>query len=249
MVKDFVIIADLGAAGNLVRNLMLLGETDWPMASDRLLTILNQYPVNLALKDWLQTEYQLRFWKRYYALDLSDNLDYIQFQQLPVTKLPRVWLNHSAFWQLGQYNMFAKDCKIVYVAPATPVGLEWQIRSYVNKKTIPLLHDFCFEHDREQQRRQYIDLHGEEAYYMLNITNMMHIINKRQQQFRQQIPDSQCIDLETLVTGSIPSVYHALKQATGLDIAIDSIKKVVTAWRNLHWNDTADWKYHKIFQQ
>jgi hypothetical protein len=61
MVKDFVVVADLGAAGNLLRNLMLLGETDWPLLADRNARILNQYPADLALDNWLNQEYQLRF--------------------------------------------------------------------------------------------------------------------------------------------------------------------------------------------
>lgn len=64
MVKDFLVVADLGAAGNLVRNLLLLGDTDWPQETNRLARILNQYPVNLELKNWLEQEYRLRFWTR-----------------------------------------------------------------------------------------------------------------------------------------------------------------------------------------
>ena len=248
MVKDFVVVADLGAAGNLVRNLMLLGHTDWPLRTHRLANVLNQYPADLELQNWLQTEYQLRFWKHYYGLDLSDNLDHTQFQQLPMTTLPRVWLNHSAFWQLDQFEMFAESCKIVYVAPATSQGLEWQIRSYASKKTIALLHDFCFDHDREQQRQNYIDLHGADAYYLLNITNMKHFVDQRQKEFRLKIPRAQCIDLEVLTTGTMAVIQHALEQSTGLNIAIGAIQQVIDAWRNLHWHNTSDWEYHKIFQ-
>ena len=248
MVKDFVIVADLGAAGNLVRNLMLLGETDWPAAADRSATILNQYPSNLELQYWLQTEYRLRFWEHYYKLDLSNELNYTQFLKLPLVELPRVWLNHSAFWQTAQFKMFTTHCNIVYVAPVTATGLEWQIRSYTSKKTIPLLHDFCFEQDREQQKQQYIEMHGIEAYYLLNITNMKIIIDQRQREFRLQIPNVQCIDLEILLNGTASKIHYALKQATGLNIAINTIEQVVTAWRRLHWSNTEDWKYHKIFQ-
>jgi hypothetical protein len=249
MVKDFVIVSDLGAAGNLVRNLMLSGETDWPMVTDKFTTILNQYPRNLELKDWLQQENRLRFWLHYYKLDLSNELNFAQFLKLPQAKLPRVWLNHSAFWQPDQFEMFVNHCNVVYVAPTTAHGLEWQIRSYASKKTIPLLHDFCFEQDREQQKQQYIDTHGAEAYYLLNITNMKHIIDQRQQEFRLKIPHAHCIDLEVLVNGTVASIQDALTQATGLHIEIGTIEQVVNAWRQLHWSSTEEWNYHKIFQQ
>ena len=247
MVKDFLIIADLGAAGNLVRNLMLLGNTDWPLATDRFTRILNQYPADLALDNWLDQEYQLRFWKQHYGLDLSDNLDNMQFSQLSAVELPRVWLNHSAFWQQEQFDWFSKHCNTVYVAPSTPEGLEWQIRSYMSKKTLPLLHDFCFEHNRDQQRREYVQQHGIDAYYKLNVENMKEIIDQRQQQFWNQIPNG--IKLELLLTGSPAQIQTALEQTTGLTIDVQQIEQVVTAWRRLHWTDTADWEFHYLFQQ
>lgn len=247
MVKDFVVVADLGAAGNLIRNLMLLGETDWPLLSDRLERILDQYPSDLQLSNWLQKEYQLRFWQRYYNLDLSNELNYSLYQEVPATALPKVWINHSAFWQPTQLETFIKHCNIIYVAPVTDAGLEWQIRSYAIKKTIPLLHDFCFEHDQEQQKQDYIDTYGTAAYYLFNITNMKHIIGQRQHDFRLQM--AKCIDLEVLINGTPMEIHQTLKQATGLDIAVDAIGQVVAAWRALHWSDTADWEYHTIFQQ
>jgi hypothetical protein len=42
MVKDILIVADLGAAGNLLRNLMLLGNTDWLLLTDKIKTIFQQ---------------------------------------------------------------------------------------------------------------------------------------------------------------------------------------------------------------
>ena len=248
MVKDFLVIADLGAAGNLLRNLMLLGATDWPHETNRLARILNQYPPDLSLKNWLQKEYQLRFWKQHYSLDLSDNLDSEQYCQLPTLDVPRVWLNHSAFWQTEQLAWFDEHCNIVFVTPTTQAGLEWKIRSYTSKKTVPLLHDFCFEHNREQQQQQYIQTHGEEAYYTLNICNMKQIVDQRQKMLLNQF-HNKCIELELLLTGSAEQIHTAIKQLTGLDIPAEQIGQVVTAWRQLHWQDTADWKYHSIFQQ
>ena len=247
MVKDFLIIADLGAAGNLVRNLLLLGNTDWPYETNRLARVLKQYPAGLELKNWLQQEYQLRSWTTNYGLDLSDNLDSDKFCQLPATNLPRVWLNHSAFWQAEQLTWFAEHCNIVFVAPTTLAGLEWQIRSYVCKKTVPLLHDFCFMENRDQQRQQYIETYGKKTYYALNITNMKHIINQRQQLFLRKLSDK-CITLELLVSGSSEKIHTEIKKITNLNISTEKINQVVTAWRKLHWIDTIDWEYHSIFQ-
>jgi hypothetical protein len=228
--------------------LLLLGDTDWPQETNRLARILNQYPINLELKNWLQQEYRLRFWTQYYSLDLSDNLDCELYRQLPTADLPRVWLNHSAFWQEEQLAWFADHCNIVFVAPTTATGLEWQIRSYASKKTVPLLHDFCFEHSREQQRRQYIETHGEQAYHTLNIVNMKHIIDQRQQLFVNHWRN-RLIALELLLTGSAEQIHTAIKQLTNLYIPTDAIDQVVTAWRGLHWDNTTDWEYSNIFQQ
>jgi hypothetical protein len=249
MVKDILIVADLGAAGNLLRNLLLLGNTDWPLSTDKIKTILNQYPVNLQLKNWLQVEYKLRFWSRYYGLDLSDQLDFKNYQTLPPTLYPRVWLNHSAFWEKDQIKSFLHKCCVVYVAPSTSRGLEWQIRSYVTKKTKELLHDFCFTDNREIQIKKYIKDYGIDAYYLYNIENMKCIIEKRQIDMKKIISSTQCIDLETLLFGKSDEIRDMIQQATELSIPTEQIEKVVSAWRKLHWDDTTTWEYHKIFQQ
>jgi hypothetical protein len=246
MIKDFLVIADLGAAGNLIRNLMLLGKTDWPGQTDRLLIILNQYPTELQLNNWLKQEYQLRFWKQQYGLDLSDNLDHVLFESLPTVELPRVWLNHSAFWQEEQFQWFSSHCNIVYIAPSTLAGLEWQIRSYVSKKTLSLLHNFSFENSHDQQCQEYIQQHGIDSYYEFNIRNMKEIINQRQQRFWTLIPDG--IKLELLLTGSPTEIHNAMLKKTGLNIDVQQVDLVVTAWRKLHWNDTPNWEYHHLFQ-
>ena len=76
---------------------------------------------------------------------------------------------------------------------------------------------------------------------------MKEIINQRQQQFWNLIPDG--ITLELLLAGSPTEIHTAIQQTTGLIIDTQQISQVVTAWRRLHWTDTADWEYHYLFQQ
>ena len=55
-----LVVADLGAAGNLVKNLIMLSpEIHWPFQKDRYQTILNQYSTTVNFDNWLSIEYQL----------------------------------------------------------------------------------------------------------------------------------------------------------------------------------------------
>jgi hypothetical protein len=138
---------------------------------------------------------------------------------------------------------------VAHISPVTDEGLEWQVRSYISKKTLPLLHDFCFKYDREQQRQRYIQDHGIDSYYFHNITNMKEILKSRQQYFRNQLLGNQCIELELLLHGSAADIQNSIQQVSGVNVAIDHIEQVVQSWRNLHWDHTEEWNYHNIFKK
>lgn len=234
---DIVVVADLGAAGNLVRNLLLLSEqTDWPLATNRLDTISKQYQSDLT--KWLEIEYRLRFWDRYYNVDISNDINLVKFYQRKITNRPVVYLNHSAFYQDEKYQQLAPQVSTIYVAPKTDFGLRWQIRSYCEKKTVERLHNFTFDSDVDAQRDRYCREHGQEAYYKLNVKNFQEIVATRQQEFGP--PD---IPLELLLSGSVTAIASALN-CVSLDLT--QVEQIITAWRQCHWplNETDNWKYY-----
>jgi hypothetical protein len=242
MVKDILIIADLGAAGNLVRNLLLLSaQVDWPLPTDRYASILSQYQNLTDMSQWLDIEYKLRFWKNYYEVDMSDHLDFQIFQQRKRMSSPVVYLNHSAFYQPVELEQFKNEVDILYIAPITKFGLDWQVRSYCEKKTVEKLHNFTFESDMEQQKYQFCKEHGHDAYYRLNITNFKEILKSRQKEFGT--PD---LPLEMLLSESIIPILEIISQRVGVSIDTQQAEQVLAHWRQCHWllSDTNNWKYH-----
>lgn len=245
--RNVLIVADLGAAGNLLRNLLLLNEHfDWPLSAHRIDTIKNQY-LPVSLDRWLPVEYKLRFWEACYEIDLSDHLDWAKFSSInPSKKSPIIFLNHSAFWQIDEFDMFLDNFDILHVSPITKFGLEWQIRSYSEKKTVSLLHDFCFEHNREKQKADFIKRHGPESYYKMNITNMYNIIRQRQIDFRSRLDDKNCFPLENFLQGPATPFIEFIESNLGIKLDIEITNQVMHSWRSLHWplEHTEDWNYH-----
>lgn len=242
MVNDIVIVADLGAAGNLIRNLTLLSEqVDWPLTADRVATIFNQYNPDNNLNQWLPTEYRLRFWNKYYNVDISDDIDLLKFSQRRIAAKPVVYLNHSAFYQSDRYQQLKNMVKTLYVAPVTDFGLKWQIRSYCEKKTVEQLHNFTFDTDVEAQRNNYCRIHGVDTYYRLNIKNFTEIVNSRQTKFGS--PD---LPLESLLFGDTAQVVDILLKK--LDISVDKelANQILIKWQQCHWplEQTTNWKYY-----
>lgn len=250
MVKNVLIVGDLGAGTNIIRNLLLLGNYSWPLQTEKFEKILLQYPDNIELKDWLQQEYILRFWSKHYGVDLSDTLDYDRYcNQFVKLALPVIFINHSAFYQQQEFDEFVKEFDVLFVAPTTELGLEWQIRSYCEKKTVELLHDFSFDNDRESQIQQFKKSNGEEAYYNLNIANMKEIISQRQTDFGKQLPLSDQISLESLLYDSPDAIVNTLNVKFHQNLPMDKVSLLLSKWRNLHWpiEQTTNWKYHHLF--
>jgi len=244
MVKNILIIADLGAAGNLIKNLLWLSsEVDWPIPKDKKTTILNQYTADTSFAQWLHKESQLRVWKHYYGIDLSYDLDYTTFNKHFIKKdLPVVFLNHSAFYQLNKVNEFNDNFTTLYIRPATNFGLEWQVRSYCEKKSVEQLHNFSFNNSPDQERDEFIRINGPGAYYRVNVGNMREIIRDRQNYLDKIIQNK--IDLETILSGSTDEIANALPVT--VDKAL--IVEVISAWRSLHWplETTLDWEYTNV---
>ena len=243
MVKDIVIVADLGAAGNLVRNLILLSDqVDWPLLTNRHATILSQYPTTLELENWLPVESKLRFWNKYYGVDISDNLDVDKFSRRQQRAKPVVYLNHSAFYQPTEFRSVADIATTMYVAPTTEFGLHWQIRSYCEKKTVKKLHNFTFETNVDNQIKQYCETHGVEAWEKLNVKNFQCIVEQRQKEFG--VPD---LCLEMLLSEPVQNIVDAIANKLNIAIDVESAEQVVERWRSLHWplEQTMDWKYFR----
>ena len=246
---NFLVAGDIGAAANLVRNIMLLSaDVDWPLTTSRFDTILNQYPTDLKTKltDWIPIEERLRFSEKLYGVDISQDLDWVNYQRNIVAKnKPAVLINHSFVWQLDNFFIFASHMPSAVVMPTTDLGLAWQIRAYCEKKGVEIMHNFTFSDCIQEQTVAYIAQHGLESWYKENITNMKMIIKDRRDRAIAQIEPNLVIPLEWLIDHDNYMIIEWLKERFGIGIDFDQASQVLGAWRNLHWptEQTQDWKY------
>lgn len=250
MVKDSLVIADLGAASNLIKNLLYLGDYYWPLAGDKFIQISNQYRPDLELDHWLEQEYKLRFWQEKFGIDLSDDLDFGKYMRtLSTREYSAVFVNHSAFWQQDKFLEFAERTDYIYIMPFSIVGLEWQIRAYCEKKTIPLLHDFSFVSNREVEITKFKQEFGDSAYYEMNIANMIDIMKNRQTQFYKVIDHNRVLALEDVLLNDPNVLCKILCELFDQDLPKNQVTSVIESWRSLHWpfDKTAAWQFHHLF--
>lgn len=238
MNKHLLLIGDLGSGVNLVKNLCLLDKSfDCPW-QDRYNFFLSTYK-NSTLKNWLSYEHQTRFWKSRYGFDLSNTLDYRDLTRINRT----VFINHSAFWQQNQLDMFEHSCNMVLLAPMSDQGLRWQIRAYVEKKGIDKLHNFSFENEG-LEKPAYINKHGLENYYKFNVLNMYEIIKKRRDQLAKKLT---VFDMSNVYKGHNDIVQYF--NNCGLSIPPQLADNLYKEWYSKHWdyNTTDQWIWNESY--
>jgi hypothetical protein len=74
--------------------------------------------------------------------------------------------------------------KLVSLYPENDTELRWQINAYIEKLGIERLQNFTFLNNIEQQKNNYINKHGANAYYKLNVLNMFEILKDRINDYR-----------------------------------------------------------------
>jgi hypothetical protein len=232
-----IIIGDLGAGSNVVKNILLLNkEFDWPNVQvlDRLSFIKESiYPVNLASKldEWLQFEYKFRKFNDYYGVDISDSYGDIN-TQLIVQKSQNKKIALLCHWPEFATNLKNKYplIKLVSLYPESKFDLLWQIKTYIDKVSIEKLQNFSFVDNVEAQRKQYMDKFGEEEYYKFNVLNMIEILNRRKESYKNI--DGHAIKINSLLSDS----SWISKVGKFLNIELDETESIdlLNHWRNLH---------------
>lgn len=256
MSKNFLIIAAGGAAGNLVRNILLSSnDVDWPLLTDRHTTIMNQYPIILKennLFGWWGIEHNLRFYNQYYGIDLNFSTDYARYILSDINKnKPIVFLNHSFAWgdNSDQLQLFSTNLKLLHVAPITKQGLEWQIRALHLKclERPESMIDYSFVDNKDFQVKEFISKYGRLEYFKMNIINMREVTNRQQKTFLEVNRDIPLLPLEWLITADPTMITNKLVDIFGITLDINIVSSILTQWRQLHWNysDTFDWEFAK----
>lgn len=240
---------DIGAAANLIRNILLLSpDVHYPFDHSRLDRILNQYPDHLAIdkQQWIFIEAKFRFFQHIYNVDLSFDLNWEHYQNtVKNADKPGVFINHSFVYDLDNFFVFLKNMPTLIVMPITDFGLEWQVRAYCEKKGVDIMHNFTFADNVAEQKEQFIQQHGHEAWCIENIQNMKHIIKERRDSVVKSVDQDAILPLEWLIQGDDAQTLHKLTQRFDIDLDAQDAVTVLQTWRSRHWplEETMNWKY------
>lgn len=252
--------ADLGATNNFVKNLMLLSPDVHMMNNVSDYNRFNYfekeiYPEYLKTKltSWFNHEYKLRKYRTEYGFDFTEDLYRGQpMDEILNDRAKNILQDKKIIFTVHDFEIIKKiktthpTMKILYICPNTVIGTMWQIRAYSEKRGYETLHNFMFNENVEENKKEYILKFGLDAYIKENLINMTEIIDSRQQQWKQWAlsNDVELVDLEDVLLNNIQYIRHISKQFE-LNINVDQATSLFTLWQNLHWpfKDTLDWHY------
>ena len=230
-----VVVGDLGAGANLVKNVLLLSpEVDFPYCVESRLDYIKNlvYPGYLKnnLNQWIKHEYKLRRWKEHYDVDIAD-----QYADIGTTKVIQtsqsskiIFITHRVDIATALKQKYP-GIRLVSLYPKNDQELKWQITAYISKIGIENLHNFTFSDNIVQQKNDYINEFGLESYYQCNVLNMFEIMKERASDFEKL--SAHLIAIGQLQTSDWIS---ELLDFLNLKLDIDQAIELVTTWKNLH---------------
>lgn len=239
-----VVLGDLGAGSNFVKNVLLLSpEVDFPQNTllSRLEFIIETvYPDMLqnCASEWITHEYKLRKWQQWYGVDIADEYRDINTPQVKkvseTSKIVFLCHNPNIVEQLKRHY---PDIVVVSLYAATEQAVAWQLSQYISKLGIDRMHNFSFEHDTNTQKQQYIQQHGLEQYQKFNALNAYEIMLARKDNYNRD--DYITICIEDLQTNSwIPKVAKQV----GITIDMQQAYILTQRWKELNPPFIQYWK-------
>lgn len=244
---NIIVSAQMGAAGNLVKNIIQLSENIWwPKNTDRKALVDTQYPKLLATdrQTWTRLESVL------HATVKNPFLVDFDAKNNCVYEKPAVFVNHSLFWNWPtDFDTTKNNFCFLFVMPLTRFGLEWQCRAAFEKVIDPnqdKFYDFCYDGaDKQQKINEFIKQHGLQAYQKQNIINMREILWQQQQTVMSKVNRDSVIALEDLLLCPAKQVIEMLHKNIDIELDHCQVEDVLAKWRQLHWplNQTYNWKY------
>ena len=233
-----LLVGDLGAGTNMVKNILLLSEdVDWPAnpVIDRLAFIKqNIYPDSLKnnMQLWLKCEYRLRNFNHYYGVDICDEFHNI-VTDLTVKKSQLKKIVFLTHWPdiATRLKKQHKNIKIISLYAASEFDICWQIKAYIDKKGINDLHNFSFEQNQDENKIHYIKTHGLTAYYKFNVQNMFDILSQRTNQYKN-LP-AYVLPIGSLMSSNTYWINEIIKYLT-INLNIAQATELLNTWQMLH---------------
>lgn len=261
-----VLWADLGAAKNFVKNTLLLDPivdmpimSELPTAADRLAWLQhNIYTPGFDISKWLDHEYLLRNYQFFYGFDFTitpytgqdfDSILNDHAKQLLENHRKIVFTVHDI--ESVQY-LVDKGVHVTMIAPQTDFGVQWQIRAYCEKLGAEKMHNFTFPDSVEQQKQQYIQLHGQDEWVRLNLTNMRCMLTDRSKEWQQWAKEKNIpiLSLEQVLDPTADWLDQ-INKMFDINVQYEEFKSLYKSWINLHWpiDQTLNWKHSYIFNE
>lgn len=240
-----IVLGDLGAGANFVKNTLLLSpdvDFPWHNADDRLKFITsNVYPDHLKTvpSRWIKHEYQLRSWNTFYGTDIAD--DYHSIDTVQVRKITKnkkiVFLCH---WPHIVQKLKQQYPKITVVSlhAQTQQEVEWQVSQYISKIGIENLQNFSFNGNIEAQKKEFMASHGNEQYYRFNALNMFEVLQQRKDTYAN-------VDYITIRIADLQSNNWIVPVTAKLGIELDltQANQLFATWQNLCPTLKKYWEY------
>lgn len=248
----FVIHADLGAAKNIIKNVLLLSpEVYFPFTTEnRLGFMLEKIYNSRPLHTWFEAEYKLKNYPNFGVDFILGDADVNSIIHLP--EKMQTQLDKTNF-ALDLYNRDRVDeivnlpwVRFICVYPKTDIGLRWQVRAYVSKKSESQMHNFTYENPADIDRHK--EKWGQESWIKVNLYNFYQaVLDHRRKLEAQAWPN---IELEQLLYPERwIDLIEYLRQYFAIELNQDDCLTLLKAWTDLHWPmvETRQWKHDDIF--
>lgn len=250
--KLFVLHADLGAAKNIIKNILLLSpDVYFPGdTQDRLAFMLRKIYNPRPLATWFTAEYRLKNYPEFGIDFILGDADVGSIVNLPDAM--RVQLSKTNF-ALDLYNRERIDevidlpwVKFLCIYPRTELGVRWQVRAYVSKKTEKDMHNFTYQKSDNILRHK--NLWGTESWTKVNTYNFYQSVL----QHKNKLEKSGWPGLELeqiLYPQQWPILINFLRQYFKITLNLDDSICLLQAWTDLHWkvDETEQWQHNDIF--
>lgn len=248
----FVLHGDLGAAKNILKNVLLLSpQVHFPVATtDRLKYLKHNIYVNGSMNDWFRYEYKLKDYEKFgLQMELGDVV--VDSIIKPPAQLVNVLTTTNYALDLFNkervnevVNLPHVRCLSVY--PKTESGVRWQVRAYTTKKKPELLHNFTYpDPDNIEKHKATMGL---ESWIKVNTYNFyQNVLTHIEYLDQQNWPH---VPLEWILDKTMWVKLCEFLESY-FDIKLDHAQAIelLQAWTDLHWpvEQTDQWEHIDIF--
>jgi hypothetical protein len=255
MKKLIIIYSDVGAAKNLIKNVISLHkDVFFPFDKNNRLEFYKKklYSDSISIGDgkWTIREQQT---KKYFAFGIDDSYninDSILENQKFLETLNEKNIVIETNVKETLLNFLKYDFAVgLAIAPKSSFAAHWQVRAYVTKIGDTNLQNFTLESNNQNDIKEYINKIGMENWTKENITNFYEVIYNDRNWSREAGLNT--IDLDYIINPIYwEELISKLKDITKIDLDQDQSIELIKAWHDMHWKleDTKNWKYGFIDQ-